>query len=148
MGLITFSALLFVGLAFTSTIFAQDDAPKMIVAPSATKVYLANANLIVSTLQHEEQAYQGSYQLKVTPFGFKSEKGTLFLNATDETVRKMSIGESVEFTGKATNDKDGLVKVVKGKTTPKDNEHGAVSFSVQTENGLMVFNTSYELVKR
>lgn len=119
----------------------------MIVEPSATKVSLAKANLIVSTLEHEKEAYLGSYQLKVTPFTFKSETGKLFLQASDETVMQMTKGEPVKFTGKATNDK-GDVKVVTGQTTPADTSHGAVSFSVQTENGPMVFNTSYKLVRR
>ncbi len=124
-----------------------ENAPKMLVEPSATKVSLAKAHLIVSPLEHQEKAYFGSYELRVTPFTFKSETGKLFLNATDETVRQMEKGESVEFTGKATNTA-GDVKVVTGKTTAETNDRGAVSFSVQTENGPMVFNTSYHLVKR
>lgn len=142
------SALLLAGLAIISPIFAEDAAPQMIVEPSATKVSLAKANLIVSPLDHQEQAYMGSYRLDVTPFSFKNEKGSLFLNAPDETVRKMSGGEPVEFTGKATNAKNGIIKVIKGKTTPSTRDRGLVSFSVQTENGVMVFNTSYHLVRR
>lgn len=124
-----------------------EDIPKMLVEPSAAKVSLAKAKLIVSPLEHEAKAYLGSYELRVTPFTFKSETGKLFLNASDETVRQMLNGESVEFTGKATN-AAGEVKVVTGKTTAQTNDRGAVSFSVQTENGPMVFNTSYRLVKR
>jgi hypothetical protein len=124
-----------------------DDVPKMIVQPSATKVAaLAKANLTVSPLEHQEKAYVGSYQLKVTPFTFKSESGKLFLNAPEETVRQIKKGQPVAFTGKATN-AAGEVKIVRGKTTPETNEHGAVTFSVETENGSMVFNTSYQLVK-
>ncbi|MEO7933041.1 MAG: hypothetical protein ABIT76_07775 [Chthoniobacterales bacterium] len=140
------TALFVLGLAVSSFAHAEE-APKMIVEPSATKVSLAKANLIVSTLEHEKEAYLGSYQLKVTPFTFKSETGKLFLQASDETVMQMTKGEPVKFTGKATNDK-GDVKVVTGQTTPADTSHGAVSFSVQTENGPMVFNTSYKLVRR
>jgi hypothetical protein len=143
------STFLFASLLASAPLEAGEPAvPQMIVDPSATKLALAKADLTVSTLKHDEQAYQGSYHLKVSPFSFKSEQGTLFLNATDDTVRKMSLGEAVEFTGKATNVKDGNVKVVTGKTSPKDTENGAVSFSVQTENGVLVFNTSYHLVRR
>lgn len=135
---------LMIGMGLLS---AQADEVRMIVEPSSTKVSMAKANLIVSPLDHQEKAYLGSYELKVTPFTFKSETGKLFLNATDEVVRQMANGESVKFTGKATNAK-GNVKVVTGKTTAAANDRGAVSFSVETDNGPMVFNTSYHLIKR
>ena len=57
-----------VALACATTLHAEtnkaDEAPQMIVEPSATKVSVAKANLTVSTLEHQKQAYLGSYQLR------------------------------------------------------------------------------------
>ena len=121
----------------------KPSARRMIVDPSSSSVALGKANLIVSPLNRAGAAYHGGYQLKVTPYFFKSEKGKLQLGAPDEVVRKLAEGVPVEFTGKATNSGDGKVKVVTGKATPASKDHGKVTFSVDTENGKMVFNTTY-----
>jgi hypothetical protein len=122
-------------------------ARRMLVDPSSSSVALGKADLVVSPLTHGGAAYLGDYQLKVTPYFFKSEKGKLQLAAPDEVVQKLEEGVPVEFTGKATNVGDGKVKVVTGKATPANKDRGKVTFSVETENGKMVFNTSYHFAE-
>ena len=117
----------------------------MFVNASSTTVALGKAGLTVSPLSRKEKLYVGNYQLKVTPYFFKSEKGQLVLGSGEDLFGKLAAGTAVTFTGKATSLKDGKVKVVNGKATPTTNERGAVSFSVITENGPMAFNTTYRL---
>ena len=85
----------------------------------------------------------GDYQLKVRPYFFKSEKGTLVLAASDDSVRKLQAGTAIDFTGKAVTRKDGKIHVVLGKATSSSGDRGSVTFSIITENGKIVFNTSY-----
>jgi len=72
-----------------------------------------------------------------------SEKGSLLLAASDDSVRKLQVGTAIDFTGKAVARKNGKIHVVLGKATPSSGERGSVTFSIITDNGQMVFNTSY-----
>lgn len=120
---------------------------RMFVDPSSTSVSLGKARLTVSPLSHQGGTYTGDYQLKVVPYFFKSQKGPLVLITSADLIRKLSQGMPVEFTGKATNSTDGTFKVVKGKATPSSEDKGAVAFSIPTDNGEMVFNTTYHFGK-
>jgi hypothetical protein len=116
---------------------------RMFVDPSSTSLALGKASLTVSPLTYQKQTYAGDYQLKVVPFFYKSQSGKLSLAAPDDSVRRLTQGLAVEFTGEAVNQKDGKTKVVKGKITPTTKDRGTVAFSIATENGELVFNTSY-----
>ena len=114
---------------------------KLFIDPSSASLLLGKASLIVSPLTHRDGNYVGDYQLKVKPYFFKSEKGTLLLAASDDSVRKLQAGTAIDFTGKAV--KTGKTHVVLGKATPSSGDRGSVTFSIITENGKMVFNSFY-----
>ena len=116
---------------------------KLFIDPSSTSLLLGKASLIVSPLTHRNGNYVGDYQLKVKPYFFKSETGTLLLAASDDSVRKLQAGTAIDFTGKAVTRKDGKTHVVLGTATPSSGDRGSVTFSIITENGKMVFKTSY-----
>lgn len=116
---------------------------RMFVDPSSTSLALGRASLTVSPLTYQKQTYAGDYQLKVVPFLYKSQAGKLSLAAPDDSVRRLAEGLAVEFIGEAVNQKDHKTKVVKGKITPITKDRGRVAFSIATENGELVFNTSY-----
>jgi hypothetical protein len=121
---------------------------KLFIDPSSTSVALGKASLIVSPLTHRNGNYVGDYQLKVKPYFFKSEEGTLLLAASVESVRKLQAGTAIDFSGKAVTRKDGKIHVVLGRATPLSNDRGSVTFSIITDNGKMVFNTSYHFETR
>ena len=120
---------------------------RMFVDPSSTTVSHNKVRLIVAPLTHQGKFYVGSYQLKVFPYFFKSETGTLKLDAPDESVRKFAEGTEMKFTGKATNNKGAKDKVITGKATPSDKDKGSLIFSLETDNGRMTFKTSYHFAK-
>jgi hypothetical protein len=126
---------------------AEPSAPvtrKLFINPSSTSVALGGkASLIVSPLTHRNGNYVGDYQLKVRPYFFKSEKGSLLLAASDDAVRKLQAGTAINFTGKAVTYKDGRTHIVLGRATPSFAGRGSVTFSIITDDGKMVFNTSY-----
>lgn len=127
----------------------QTAAPgrRLYVEPSSSAVSLGKVSLTVSPLIHQGHLFTGDYGLQVVPYVFKNEKGKLELEATDETVDKIIAGTAMEFTGKATNEKNGKTKAIIGKITPSAADRGSVTFSVQTDNGLMVFNSTYHFAK-
>jgi hypothetical protein len=117
---------------------------KLFIDPSSTSVALGGkASLIVSPLKHRSGNYVGDYQLKVRPYFFKSEKGSLLLAASDNAVRKLQAGTAINFTGKAVTRKDGRTHIVLGRATPSSGDRGSVTFSIITDDGKMVFSTSY-----
>ncbi|MGB8356202.1 MAG: hypothetical protein WCD79_20055 [Chthoniobacteraceae bacterium] len=117
----------------------------MFVDPACTTVYLGKVNLTVNPLVHRGKFYLGGYAIKVMPYTFKNEQGTLKMDISDEAFQKLTEGKAVEFTGKATNEKNGKQKVVTGKTAPSGNGCGVATFTIVTDHGLMVFNTPYHL---
>jgi hypothetical protein len=116
---------------------------KLFIDPSSTSVALGKASLIVSPLTHRGGNYVGDYQLKVRPYFFKSEKGSLLLAASDDAVRKLQAGTAINFTGKAVTHKDGRTHIVLGRAIPSSADRGSVTFSIITDDGKMIFNTSY-----
>ena len=119
-------------------------ARKLFIAPSSTSIPFGKANLIVSPLNHRGGNYVGDYQLKVRPYFFKSETGTLVLNASEDMVRRLQSGRTIDFTGKALTREDGTTHVVLGRATPLSGDRGTVTFSITTEkNARIIFKTSY-----
>ena len=116
---------------------------KLFIDPAATSVALGKASLIVSPLTHRDGNYVGNYRLKVRPYFFKSEKGSLLLAASDDGLRKLQTGTAINFTGKAVTHKDGRIHTVLGRATPLSPDKGSVTFSIITDDVKMVFNTSY-----
>jgi len=116
---------------------------KLFIGPSSASVALGKASLIVSPLTHRDGNYVGDYQLKVRPYFFKSEKGSLLLAASDDAVRKLQAGTAINFTGQAVTHKDGRTHIVLGRATPSSRDRGSVTFSIVTDDARIVFNTSY-----
>jgi hypothetical protein len=115
----------------------------LLIDPSSCSVALGKASLIVSPLRHRDGNYAGDYELKVRPYFFKSETGTLLLTVSDDSVRKLQAGIGFTFTGKAVTRSDGRIHTVHGKTTPSSGDRGSVTFSIVTDDVKMVFNSSY-----
>jgi hypothetical protein len=112
---------------------------KMCVDPSESSVSLGKAYLTVNPLVLTGKFYTGDYQLKVVPYFFMSETGALQLNVPAD----LSGTTAADFTGTASNNKHGKPKIITGKITPSTPTQGNVTFSVETDNGRMIFNTSY-----
>jgi len=117
---------------------------KLLIDPSSTSVALrGKASLIVGPLTHRDGNYAGDYQLKVRPYFFKSETGSLLLVASDDAVRKLQAGTPINFTGKAVTHEDGRTHIVLGRAIPSSGDRGKVTFSIVTDDAKIVFNTSY-----
>jgi len=147
MGCAALCVAMFFALLATSVRAAepQSQPPErhIFIAPSSTTISLGKVSLIVGPLSHSGKNFTGEYQVKVVPYFFKNESGSLELEAADEMEQKLTKGVAVEFTGRATNKKNGKTKVIAGKVTPLANDHGNVTISIETKHGMLVFNTTY-----
>jgi len=121
---------------------------KLFVEPSASSLAGGKARLTTSVLTPESGAYVGDYQLKVTPYFFKSEKGKISINASEHGLRKLTQNKPVAFTGKAVTDGTKKTRPIKVEATPSGSDRGALIISIPTENGALVFETSYRFDER
>jgi len=151
---LTLFALLFFFVTLPQVVGGEDSvvamgdplACKLVIEPSSTKLSIAKADLVVGALKHDDASYQGIYAITVSPFTFKNDHGKLVLNAPSENVLRLARGETMEFIGKATSDRDGKIKGIKGKASPVTKDRGSVKFTVNTEDGDLVFNSTYRIV--
>ena len=151
---LTIAIFVFLVLSGTGCIYAEKSKSttetsnpvtrKLFIDPSSTSVRLGKATLIVSPLTRRGGNYIGDYQLKVRPYFFKSETGTLVLGVSEDFVRRLQSGRAIDFTGKALTREDGTTHVVLGRATPLSGDRGTVTFSIVTEkNAKIIFKTSY-----
>ena len=151
---LTIAAFVFLILGVTSVIHAERPdstagtsnagTRKLFIDPSSTSVALrGKASLIVSPLAHRDGNYVGDYQLKVSPYFFKSEKGSLLLAASMMRFGNSRLDTDISYTGKAVTHKDGRTHIVLGRATPSSGNRGGVTLSIITDDAKIVFNTSY-----
>jgi hypothetical protein len=115
----------------------------LVLEPSSTAVPGGKANLTIGVLTRQAKTYIGEYQFKVSPYFFKNEKGTLSIDVSDETLKKLDSGLAVDFSGEATTTGSGKTRRIDGKATPSDHQHGTVSLRFVAGKNEMLFNTSY-----
>lgn len=135
------------GADFAPAMAAGMGDANLLIATSSSSLAGATAKLIVGTLRREGENYVGGYQLKVFPYFFKSEKGRLSIRVSDSALSRVRRGRAIIFAGQASAEGIKLTRKINGKATPSGENAGALDFTVTTENGPLVFKTSYRLVK-
>jgi hypothetical protein len=117
----------------------------MEIEPCSASLAGGKAKLTTTALRREVAKYVGSYDIKVRPYFFKSEKGTLSFNVSDESMRTLTKGTAVDFAGRAVTSGTGKSRAVKVKVTPAGAglANGDLTISIATENGELVFITAY-----
>lgn len=120
----------------------------LVIDRTFTRVSAAKATLIIKPLTRKGEIFSGEYEMKVTPFFFKSEKGKLEIVVSDESLKKAGKGEPVEITGTALTHGEDVKRKVNALATPVDKNHGQLKVWFVADEREMVFNTTYRLVDR
>ena len=115
------------------------------IGPSSASLSLGKANLIIGQLRLRAGTCLGSYRLKVVPFSFKNENGSIAIAASDAAFVKLTKGVPVSLSGKAVTDGTGETRAVTAVATPTSKDAGNVTFSFQVDAGKMVFNAAYRI---
>jgi hypothetical protein len=126
---------------------ALSGASKMAIAPTSASLAGGNAQLTTTALRRQAARYVGNYRLKVVPYFFKNETGTLSIAVSDESLRKLAMGTPVKLAGKAMSTGSEKTRAVRVKATPAGVgvAKGSLAISITTENGELVFATEYTL---
>ena len=114
------------------------------IDPTSTSIKGGKASLIVGALHRNAGTYIGDYRLKVSPYFFLSEEGTLSMIVSDESLRQLTQGIPVAVTGQATTEKSGKTRAVNAKLTPAVKDRGSVTFSFTEMDTKLIFKTSYQ----
>ncbi|MDB6025019.1 MAG: hypothetical protein JWM68_1242 [Verrucomicrobiales bacterium] len=114
----------------------------LLIASSSTPVTGGKVTLNIDKLCFKKDCYIGGYHIKVSPYFFRNENGNLSMDAPDASLRKLTNGLAVAFTGKATSS-NGKVKKINGTITPTGQNQGTVSLWFMSGDTKMTFNTTY-----
>lgn len=138
--------LLLVALAFGTGLLAAEPRPdvsKVEVAPTRTSIYIGLVSLTTPDFVRREGRFESTYSAKVFPYFFSNETGRLGIDFSDAQLERLARGETVEFTGSATNH-EHATRRVEGKATPADALHGKLKVRVFVSPKIeLIFNTTY-----
>ena len=142
---------LFAAFAIQSVVAEETPAPiaegpssgRLLIAPCSTSLPLGKASLRIGTLSREAGAYVGDYQIQVTPVFIASEKGRLTVAVPDASLRKLTSGNPIEFTGRAITSGSGKTRPVDGTAIPSGNDRGTVKVWFTADKRKVVFTSTY-----
>jgi hypothetical protein len=126
-----------------------DSAPgryaEVTVEPTDTSVYVASVRLTMPPFTRRGGVYIADYTAKVFPFFFFNEQGTLSIEISEDQLQQLERGETVNFTGHASNRK-GAARRVTGRAVSAavGGDHGKLKVRVWVSKNIeLVFNTVY-----
>jgi hypothetical protein len=132
------------GVAQAELTAANSTNRELILENSTMPLLTAKATLIIGPLTCTNGIYAGDFKVKVFPYFFRSDWGRLAISVPDKALVELNQGKVVAVTGTATSTKNGIVRHIKIRATPKDRDHGAVSLWFMVGNQKMIFNPAYQ----
>lgn len=113
------------------------------IAPTKTSIYIGSVTMTMPPFTRAGGVYSSTYTAKVFPYFFYNEKGRLEIEVSDDELRRVARGETVDFVGRGVSD-GGEVRRVEGRATPVDAASGKLKVRVfVTRRIQLVFNTTY-----
>ena len=118
------------------------------IAPTKTSIYVGSVSMTMPAFTRKSGVYESTYSAKVFPYFFYNEKGKLWIDTSDDDVRRLERGETVNFTGHAVSD-DGAERRIEGRAVPADAGGGKIKVRIFVSKRIdLVFNTTYAFPKK
>jgi hypothetical protein len=114
------------------------------VGPMKTSIYVGSVTLVPAPLIRQGGTLSARYEVKVSPWFFWGETGTITLTVSEADLAKLSQRETVEFTGAATNHKN-KPRQVSGRAQPTDATTGKIKVRISADGYTLIFNSTYQL---
>jgi hypothetical protein len=116
---------------------------KVEVAPAKTSVYVGTVTMTMPPFVRQAGVYEADYAAKVFPYFFLNESGRISIDFSDEQLRQLAGGQTVEFKGRGVR-ADGVERRIEGKATPADAVSGKIKVRVfVSKRTELIFNTTY-----
>ena len=127
---------------------AAATARVLVIEPSSMPVAAGTATLIIGSLQRTGDIYGGAYQMKVSPYFFKSEKGRLAIVVPEEALAKISQGQVATVIGTATTSGEaGPARHVDAIATPTSKKQGTLKLWFMAGDRKMIFEPAYHFAE-
>lgn len=111
--------------------------------PAKTSIYIGSVTMTMPRFTRKDGAFYSTYNARVFPYFFSSEKGRLSIEVSDEALRRLEHGETVPFSGKAFNT-DGEERRIEGRAVPNGPRGGKIKVRVFVSKKIeLIFNTNY-----
>jgi hypothetical protein len=114
------------------------------VGTMKTSIYVGSVTLTPAPLVRQGGTLSARYEVKVSPWFFWGETGTITFTVPEADLSKLAKGETVEFTGAATNHKK-KTRQVSGRAQPTDATTGKIKVRITADGYTLIFNSTYQL---
>ena len=112
-----------------------------------TSIYIGSVNLSIPTLTRRHRVYTGTYAARVFPYFFYNESGRIAIEVTDDMLRRLAAGQTVEFDGQALSTQ-GEERRITGRAMPSDDRSGRIKVRVHVSRRIeLIFNTTYRFTR-
>jgi hypothetical protein len=117
---------------------------RVTIEPTKTSIYIGSVSLTMPPFTRRAGVYSADYSAKVFPFFFYNERGHISIGFSDENLRQLLRGETVNFTGHA-NNLAGAERRIEGRAIPDGTNagHGKIKVRVRIGKIQLIFNTVY-----
>jgi hypothetical protein len=119
-------------------------ASRVIVAPMKTSIYVGSVTLVTADFVQHEDLFTSTYEAKVRPWFFWGETGRIAIRLPAADLTRLALGQTVEFTGEATNQRN-KPRAVTGRAQPGEPLSGKMKVRVMADGIELIFNGTYHL---
>ncbi|MGD1084946.1 MAG: hypothetical protein ABSA47_09385 [Verrucomicrobiota bacterium] len=120
----------------------------LMIESSSMPVAGGRATLTIGPLDRAAGVYTGDYQIKVSPYFYKNEKGRLAIVVSDESLAQVSQGKAAAIVGTATTSgQGGVTRPIDATATPVDINHGTLKLWFMAGDRQMTFEPAYHFAE-
>lgn len=114
------------------------------IEKAKTSIYIGHVTMTMPPFTRgKDGVFASTYTAKVFPYFFYNDKGKILIEVSDENLRKLEKGETIQFTGRGLSDK-GEEYHVEGRAVPADSKSGKIKVKVAVTKKIeLIFNTTY-----
>lgn len=136
---------------FAASLLRADLSPlpsvRVNVAPMKTSIYVGNVTLTTGLFVEQGDEFVSTYEAKIWPWFFWDESGSIKIKLPATDLTRLALGQTVEFTGDAVNDKK-KPRTVTGRAQPVTAFGGKIKVRIMADGIELIFNGTYELAAK
>ncbi len=135
---------LLLALGAMASLRADLPSPRVMVAPMKTSIYVGSVTLTTTDFLQQDESFMATYDARVRPWFFWGETGKITIKLPVTDLTRLALGQTVEFTGTASNHK-GKPRTVTGRAQPGTGNGGKIKVRIMADGIELIFNGTYQL---
>ena len=133
---------LLLALGAMASLRADLPSPRVMVAPMKTSIYVGSVTLTTTDFLQQDESFMATYDARVRPWFFWGETGKITIKLPVTDLTRLALGQTVEFTGTASNHK-GKPRTVTGRAQPGTGNGGKIKVRIMADGIELIFNGTY-----